>query len=273
MSDDRVPLKNPWVAAGLAFLLPGMGHVYQGRMFKAGLYAVCILGTFFAGMAMGDWQPVYYRMDRDHSRFSYFSQVWVGLPALPAVIQKQRYDRGREIGPLESLDSESLESDFSGVISTERVDGRLSGSLRLERKGKSVEGVFQGTLEDGTVVNFRLSSPMKLQQQVYPSRKREFSCQVVDDDGRGQGYISGSIPRSFVDWCEVPLGGPKGDGTFDNEALAAAHSRLGKWFDLASVFTWIAGLLNVLAIWDAFEGPAYGYGDDAEDGEGEAQND
>jgi hypothetical protein len=28
------------------------------------------------------------------------------------------------------------------------------------------------------------------------------------------------------------------------------------------VYTWIAALLNVLVMWDAFEGPAYGYGDE-----------
>ena len=31
---------------------------------------------------------------------------------------------------------------------------------------------------------------------------------------------------------------------------------------MAMVFTWIAGLLNILAIWDAVEGPAFGYGDE-----------
>ena len=28
------------------------------------------------------------------------------------------------------------------------------------------------------------------------------------------------------------------------------------------MFTWIAGLLNLMAIWDAYDGPAYGYGDE-----------
>ena len=39
---------------------------------------------------------------------------------------------------------------------------------------------------------------------------------------------------------------------------------MGKFFELAKIFTWIAGLLNILAVWDAFEGPAYGYGDEEE---------
>ena len=40
------------------------------------------------------------------------------------------------------------------------------------------------------------------------------------------------------------------------------HSRLSQKFDIACVFTWIAGLLNIMAVWDAFDGPAYGYGDE-----------
>ncbi|MFT5091852.1 MAG: hypothetical protein ACI93T_000671, partial [Porticoccaceae bacterium] len=34
---------------------------------------------------------------------------------------------------------------------------------------------------------------------------------------------------------------------------------------LALVYTWIAGLLNILAVWDALQGPAYGYGDEEPD--------
>ncbi len=42
------------------------------------------------------------------------------------------------------------------------------------------------------------------------------------------------------------------------------HAELGKIHELALVFTWIAGLLNILAVWDAIDGPAYGYGDEPE---------
>jgi hypothetical protein len=36
---------------------------------------------------------------------------------------------------------------------------------------------------------------------------------------------------------------------------------------MALVFTWVAGLLNLLAIWDAADGPAYAYGDEKPDDE------
>lgn len=266
MTDPRVPLKSPALAAVLAYLIPGLGHAYQGRFFKATVYAVCILGTFFAGMALGDWQPVYYRMDAEHSRFSYFSQVMVGAPALPALVQKARFERDRELGVLPGLDNgRDLETSFQGrFITNSDMVMEVTGSISLMQSADDiVSGEFRGTNTEQEVVRLRLSG-VSLHPKVYPSRERQCECQVVDEAGRRLGTLRGAIPRAFTDWCEVPLGGPVGGGRYDNTSLAAVHGRLGKRFDLASVFTWIAGLLNVLAIWDAFEGPAYGFGDESE---------
>ena len=35
------------------------------------------------------------------------------------------------------------------------------------------------------------------------------------------------------------------------------HPRLGKLVEIGTIYTTVAGLLNILAIYDAFEGPAY----------------
>lgn len=43
----------------------------------------------------------------------------------------------------------------------------------------------------------------------------------------------------------------------------------GKRYEIALLFTWVAGLLNLLAIWDAYEGPAYGYGDEVDQPDGQ----
>jgi hypothetical protein len=34
--------------------VPGLGHFYQGRTGKGWLYAICILGLYFLGFAMGE---------------------------------------------------------------------------------------------------------------------------------------------------------------------------------------------------------------------------
>ena len=39
----EIDLKEPWIAALLAWLMPGMGHVYQGRTGKGILFFVLSL--------------------------------------------------------------------------------------------------------------------------------------------------------------------------------------------------------------------------------------
>ena len=87
----QVDLKNRYLAGFLAWLIPGLGHWYQGRKGKAVLYATCILGLFFLGFFLGEGRNVFFRwtdprQDSENFRFSYFCQFFVGLPSLPALI-------------------------------------------------------------------------------------------------------------------------------------------------------------------------------------------
>ena len=41
------------------------------------------------------------------------------------------------------------------------------------------------------------------------------------------------------------------------EVLNGLHPRLGKLVEIGTIYTTVAGLLNILAIYDAYEGPAY----------------
>lgn len=85
-SHHRLELRNPGFSAFLAWLVPGLGHWYQGRRGKAVLYFVCILGLFVYGMKLGAWRNVYFRWDAQEQRYVYIAQAGVGLAALPAVI-------------------------------------------------------------------------------------------------------------------------------------------------------------------------------------------
>jgi hypothetical protein len=158
---ELAPLKNPALAAFLAWLVPGLGHVYQGRRGKGVLYLVCILGLYVAGLWMGDWKVVFWRWtspsaDPEKFRFSYVGQFFVGLPALPALIQ-------------------------------------------------------------ATLKHY------------------------------GMGFILGGF------LAEPPL-----------IELNAMHPKLSRAAEIGWVYTVIAGLLNVLAIFDAYEGPAFGDEDEEE---------
>ncbi|HEY2156421.1 MAG TPA: DUF6677 family protein [Isosphaeraceae bacterium] len=92
MTESTVPLKNRRLAALLAFLVPGLGHAYQGRWGKALLYFVCINGLFFGGLALGEWKILTWRWvsplrDPEHFCYWYFCQILTGLSAMPALIQ------------------------------------------------------------------------------------------------------------------------------------------------------------------------------------------
>jgi uncharacterized protein DUF6677 len=57
--------------------------VYQGRVGKGLLYMICLWGTFFVGMALGQWQNVYIQA----GNYSYVCQFFIGLAAVPAILQ------------------------------------------------------------------------------------------------------------------------------------------------------------------------------------------
>jgi hypothetical protein len=102
----EVDLKDPRVAAFLAWLVPGLGHIYQGRTGKGILFAVCIIGTFLFGLYIGEGKVVYasdvspisqLRPSRQFfQRWQYICQVAAGLPALPAYVQAWREHLGKD---------------------------------------------------------------------------------------------------------------------------------------------------------------------------------
>jgi len=142
---EPVRLRDPALAAFLAWLVPGLGHLYQRRTAKGVLFMVVILGTFFYGLFLGEGHVVYASWKPGDRRLPYLCQVGVGLAALPAVVQARRAEP------------------------------------------------FWGGL---------MAPP--------------------------------SSPAELDEW----------------------HRRLNKYFELGTVYTMIAGLLNVLAIYDAWGGPA-----------------
>jgi hypothetical protein len=260
----KLNLRNPLLAGILAFLVPGLGHLYQKRLFKAGLYAVCILTTFFTGLKIGHGQVVYFQWSAPESRtFAYLCQFWVGLPALPALAQaKLRSNQVFDEGYL----AKSLDVDCIGTL--DGVDGLVQGRLTVEADasggGRPAVAKLRGTVMqggsevplEGTVTNCTFDP------QVGPSPRRGF-LGYFESGGGPQGRFQGSFARPIWDWYGAPL--------FDVDSSRAnsldrAHRELGSRFELGVVYTMIAGLLNLLAIFDAVYGPAYG--DDEPSGKG-----
>ncbi len=261
MLDPRITFKNRYVAGVLAFLFPGAGHVYQGRYFKGVLCGACVLVTFFYGMALGNWSVVYWKKDPTNFLNPYYAQVFVGLPALPSLVQARRYESRKNVDEM-SL-AAPINAPFHGRLrmhdrAANLPDGAVTGQIELKSGSKPAEdrvtqGKFTGTL-DKKEITLSLEGIPKLNKAVSADPERDLEIDVVDGSNPPQtiGRLMGKIPRKFVDRFEAPP---------DDDYYLSLHRTLGKFHELAMTFTMIAGLLNILVILDAVEGPAYGYGD------------
>jgi hypothetical protein len=100
------------MAGLLAWLIPGLGHWYQGRRAKAVLYFVAIMGLFVFGLYLGGGSYVdprggkhelgygraaYFSWRAGDKRWNYFCQVGVGLAALPALVQAARMNHQQPV--------------------------------------------------------------------------------------------------------------------------------------------------------------------------------
>jgi len=90
----EIDLRDPALAGFLAWIVPGLGHLYQRRTAKGILFMTSILGTFLFGLLIGDGRVVYAQWDDLKGgggyRWQYFCQLPAGLPALPALVQSAR---------------------------------------------------------------------------------------------------------------------------------------------------------------------------------------
>ncbi len=205
-----IDLRDPLLAAFLAWLIPGAGHFYQRRWAKGVLYSVCILTTFIFGLFIGGGRVVYASWRNNDTRLPYVCQIGVGLPALPAIVQAVRTSGDTPKAPLW------------------RFDGP--------------EG-------------FGLMAPPRLPGQIIPSGMigRELTENLLGTDD----YVRVRDARSGY--------GPALD------ELSQWHHDLGGQYDLGTVYTMIAGLLNILAVWDAYGGPVGGVPDEAEEADAKAK--
>ena len=317
--DAPVELKNRAVAGLLAAAVPGLGHLYQGRLLKAGIYSVCILGLFCCGQVQGGWQAVAVEsnapgVSRGGGDFEepgadpfttpfgpprrqwlqhYTAQVFAGAVAWPALVQNRRFYSSENV-PLRRLEG-PLDDEFRGVLVAD-FRGRpvvladLEGRAALAPRGggSAVDGTLAVTavpptdprrrtgFEGLTDVVFPPDPPDTDPRNIEltPTTVRAVDRPIDGEPGRlikllvdgaalnavalpggttadefERPRAVGTVPRPLYNWYLAPM---------DVRAANRLHADLGTKMDLAVVFTMIAGLLNVLAFWDAVDGPAYG---------------
>lgn len=284
-TDRKLDLKNPWIAGLLAWLIPGAGHVYQRRFFKAGVYSICILGTMLYGMALGEWRTVHWteiKGGRREKNWGFLTQIGVGSTGLFAYSQTRKFESPKNrpalinaFGLSQELNipghidadtlpnivlNESIEAPFQGELNgrEELPSGKLDGRIQIEPQNQSFKGTFVGTVttNEGKTreIKLVLGESLFLDRKTLGAPERRLVARIIDEEDRTAiGSIDGNVPRGFMSWFAAPL---------DDVELTKIHLRLNKQYEIALVFTWIAGLLNVLAVWDAVQGPAYGWGDE-----------
>ena len=109
-----VDLRNRHLAAFLAWLIPGAGHLYQGRRTKGRLFFVCILSTWILGFALGGGHVVYASWQPGDKRWHYFLQAGVGAAALPALLQG--YEMKRHTDPFTGETDRDYEPYWGGFM-------------------------------------------------------------------------------------------------------------------------------------------------------------
>ncbi len=258
----NVNLKNRLLAGVLAFLCPGAGHFYQKRFFKSFVFAIGVWGSWWTGMAMSDWKalqgPPIEKKARIAVVLKFGGQAGVGLPALWALYQSERYYGEGNQSP--DTISGPQEFAFTGSVNlrepTGNQSGEVSGTVSLVPAqsdfGPAIAGTFSGTL-NGQPITLKLDDNAKLGVPIRSARRNSLTATVVNDNDQYIGELTGTVPRPFLNWFACPL---------DQAEEAEWHRDRGKFQELAMVFVWVAGLMNLLAIWDAVEGPAYGYNDE-----------
>ena len=143
---------------------------------------------------------------------------------------------------------EEFSGTFKGQTSTGKpIEVELAGMRRYESSEDLHIGKRICALDDVTMTHGGVTAG-----RTFSADRRRFFARI---SGGGDGFVEGTVPRPVTSHFQVPL---------EDAALQHVHGRLGKFYELALVYTWIAGLLNVLAVWDCIQGPAYGYGDEPE---------
>ena len=187
-TEHQINLKNPFVAAILGYLIPGAGHLYQGRYFKGVLFLICIAGTFCYGMRMAEGKAVYYKKAEDVdkgiiSNYAFLAQAGVGVPALAALIQWKRFTAESNVKQQEL--QVPLDQPFTGKLildegaNNKQFKGLLEGKISLkpsQQNHRMVEGTFQGTLDGKETITLQLEGRIALQRAISGSSQRIVTC-------------------------------------------------------------------------------------------------
>lgn len=175
MSDDKKHSGFDWLlASGLAWLLPGMGHVFLGRARRGVIICLTTTALFWSGIAIGGVMTV----DSRYEKWWFYAQILNGT---------------------------------SGVISWLRSENQF----RDLEKTPEIQHVISDTLYIRSNMGFKTSGEMRISPS--PTGRPDELQAAVDSQLASKG-IALTCPQE----------------------------------DIARAYTGIAGLLNLLCVFDVF---------------------
>lgn len=119
---EPLNLHNRYLAALLSWLIPGAGHYYQGRTFKASIYFSSVMMCVVVGMIVSGGRCVYASWNGVERRWQFALQAGVGLPAIPAAVQGWRKSNGNEPFFQGWLFGEKKSAPFASPNSNDQLD-------------------------------------------------------------------------------------------------------------------------------------------------------
>jgi TM2 domain-containing membrane protein YozV len=182
---SAIDLRNPALAAVLGWLVPGLGHLYQGRRLKGWLFMASILATFFLGWWIGGGRVVFWMWQPGDRRVAFIGQAGIGIAAIPALVQAR---------------------------------------------------LLEGARREPFAASQWFAPPIRMRQFV----SARYAARLVDTEPAIEA-------DDFFD--RPPLKQFRGD------QLAIWQYELGRLYDIGTLYTMLAGMLNMLVVFDAWAGP------------------
>jgi len=216
---DKPPITRPLspVAGVLSYLVPGLGQIVQGRVGKGLLFLVCVYALFFRGL-------------------------WLGTSTV--TLEGVSYHVSGNVYLPDAADEENRDRQLPPLIQNLYTRPQFAGQFWV---GVAVwPAIVQYLHHDRKVVR-------EIDNRLYELRRKLSQAGAEDDPEKIRAEIAHleSHPKYrhpiLGDFMREPSA----------EATNVINNANDKRLELAWVFTVIAGVLNIMVIYDAVAGAAY----------------
>lgn len=207
----------------LSYLVPGLGQIVQGRIAKGLLFFVCVYVLFFYGMYLGAAEVTVREKDKAPRTYRVASNVFLPQPDPSA-----KADRWALLDVLYNR-PQFLGQFWVGVVAWPAIAQYVSFDRAKEGE---IEAKADELYDDADREGDEAARAAKLREAAAKERERRHP-------------LFGEVMRE-----------PSA------RAINAVHNASDKRLEVAWVFTVIAGVLNIMVIYDAFAGPAFPAGPD-----------